>query len=119
MTLALARRKTEAWITDRTGHKSSEMIYTHKRPAPTAAELELGWFAPLGAVIPKFAGDEHDRTRGGANGARASDRETSRVPSIARGKGTSQHTGNVDAVRTHFFTDVATPICHRWHRSLR
>jgi integrase len=32
VTLSLAQGKSEAWITDRTGHKSSQVIYRYKRP---------------------------------------------------------------------------------------
>ena len=45
--------RTEAWVTDRTGHRSSEMIYRYKRAARTAAELDLGWFSPLDEAIPE------------------------------------------------------------------
>ena len=55
VTLALANGRTEAWVTDRTGHRSSEMIYRYKRAARTAAELALGWFAPLDEAIPELA----------------------------------------------------------------
>jgi integrase len=55
VTLALANGRTEAWVTDRTGHRSSQMIYLYKRASRTAAELGLGWFAPLDEVIPELA----------------------------------------------------------------
>jgi hypothetical protein len=42
VTLALACGRTEAWVTDRTGHKSSAMIARYKRSARFAAELKLG-----------------------------------------------------------------------------
>ena len=42
VTISLALGKTEAWITDRTGHRSSQMIYSYKRSARTPAELSLG-----------------------------------------------------------------------------
>ena len=54
VTLALAEGRTEAWVTDRTGHKSSQMIYLYKRASRTAAELGLGWFAPLDEAIPSW-----------------------------------------------------------------
>ena len=66
VTLALASGKTEAWVTDRTGHKSSAMIYLYKRASRTAAELSLGWFAPLDEAIPELA----PKAPGGANGVR-------------------------------------------------
>ncbi|MGA7123877.1 MAG: hypothetical protein WBY94_27490 [Polyangiaceae bacterium] len=55
VTLGLATGRTEAWVTDRTGHKSSSMIYRYKRASRTAAELGLGWFAPLDEAIPELS----------------------------------------------------------------
>jgi integrase len=54
ITVNLALGKTEAWITDRTGHRSSQMIYTYKRAARTLAELNLGGFTPLHEAIPEL-----------------------------------------------------------------
>jgi integrase len=64
VTLALANGRTEAWVTDRTGHRSSQMIYLYKRASRTAAELGLGWFAPLDEAIPELT----PKPRQGANG---------------------------------------------------
>ena len=52
--------RSEAWITDRTGHRSSQMIYRYKRAARTHAELELGTFEPLYEAIPELAAPEKD-----------------------------------------------------------
>jgi excisionase family DNA binding protein len=52
ITVNLALGKSEAWITDRTGHRSSQMIYTYKRAARTFADLNLGGFVPLSEAIP-------------------------------------------------------------------
>ena len=54
VTLALASGRSEAWVTDRTGHKSSAMVAGYKRQVRTAAELNLGWLAPLDAAIPEL-----------------------------------------------------------------
>jgi len=54
VTLSLAQGRSEAWITDRTGHKSSQMTYRYKRAARTHAELNLGALAPLDEVIPEL-----------------------------------------------------------------
>jgi len=35
VTVSLAEGKSEAWITDRTGHTSSTMLYKYKRAART------------------------------------------------------------------------------------
>ncbi len=56
VTLALAgNRRTETWVADRTGHRSSQMINRYRRAARTAAELGLGWFRPLDFVIPEMS----------------------------------------------------------------
>lgn len=55
VTVNLAAGKTEAWITDRTGHKSSQMIYRYKRQARTHTELNLGILKPLHEAIPELA----------------------------------------------------------------
>ncbi len=65
VTLALATGRPEAWVTDRTGHRSSQMIYLYKRASRTAAELGLGWFAPLDQAIPELT---TPKPRRGANG---------------------------------------------------
>jgi integrase len=55
ITLGLANGRTEAWISDRTGHKSSIMINRYRRAARTAAELGLGDLAPLDLAVPELA----------------------------------------------------------------
>ena len=55
VTLALAAGRSEAWVTDRTGHRSTAMVAEYKRQVRTAAELELGWFAPLDESVPELA----------------------------------------------------------------
>jgi integrase len=55
VTVALANGKTETWISDRTGHRSSTMIAAYKRPARTITELALGELLPLNEAIPELA----------------------------------------------------------------
>ncbi len=64
VTMALGTGRTEAWVTDRTGHRSSQMLYLYKRASRTAAELGLAWFTPLDRAIPEFA----PKAGQGANG---------------------------------------------------
>ena len=52
---ALANGRTETWVADRTGHKSSQMINAYRRAARTAAELRLGELVPLVEAIPELA----------------------------------------------------------------
>jgi len=54
VTVALANGKSESWISDRTGHKSSAMIAKYKRNARTFAELDLGTLARLDESIPEL-----------------------------------------------------------------
>jgi len=55
ITIGLATGKTEAWICDRTGHKSSQMLNGYRRAARTAAELGLGELGPLDECVPELS----------------------------------------------------------------
>ncbi len=55
ITVSLAMDRTEAWICDRTGHRSSQMVNTYRRAARTAAELGLGDLLPLDQCLPELA----------------------------------------------------------------
>ena len=54
VTVALATGKTETWVADRTGHRSSTMIYKYRRQARAHQELALGGLLPLVVAIPEF-----------------------------------------------------------------
>lgn len=54
VTIAAANGKSETWITDRTGHRSSGMVRRYQRAARTAAELGLGDLCPLVKAIPEL-----------------------------------------------------------------
>lgn len=54
VTVSLANGKTEAWVADRTGHRSSLMINRYRRKARTWSELELGALRTLAAAVPEF-----------------------------------------------------------------
>jgi integrase len=69
VTLALAAGRTETWVADRTGHKSSSMINTYRRAARTAEELDLGWLAPLDQAIPELRAIVCEMSAPGPNGA--------------------------------------------------
>lgn len=53
VTLALANGRTETWVADRTGHKSSAMINRYRRQSRQAREVGLGWLKPLAEAIPE------------------------------------------------------------------
>jgi hypothetical protein len=54
VTLALAAGRTETWVCDRTGHRSSQMVNRYRRAARSAAELRLGWLVPMDEAISEF-----------------------------------------------------------------
>ena len=58
VTLALACGRSETWVADRTGHKSSAMINRYRKAARTGAELGLGWLAPIDQAVPELSGGE-------------------------------------------------------------
>lgn len=51
VTLSLAAGRSETWVMDRTGHRSSVMVNTYRRAARTAAELSLGELEPLDTAV--------------------------------------------------------------------
>jgi integrase len=54
VTIHLANGKSESWIADRTGHRSSDMIARYKRKARTFEELRVGELVPLNEAIPEL-----------------------------------------------------------------
>ncbi len=82
VTLALANGRTEAWVQDRTGHKSSDMINRYRRAARTAAELGLDVCRPLHEAIPELAPRPIDATS--ADRARTRERAAERAPRSRR-----------------------------------
>ena len=70
ITVALANGKSETWVADRTGHRSSTMINRYRRAARQVAELNLGTLLPLDQAIPELrstpaasGGDRRSRMR--------------------------------------------------------
>jgi len=54
VTVSLANDRTEQWVTDRTGHKSSAMVALYARQARTWGELQLGSLGPLDELLPEM-----------------------------------------------------------------
>ena len=65
ITIALANEKTETWVADRTGHRSSVMINRYRRTARAAAELGLGTLRPLDEAIPELSAGVDPGGKGG------------------------------------------------------
>jgi integrase len=57
VTISLANGKTETWVCDRTGHKSSGMVNRYRKQAREAHELNLGELAPMDQAIPELRPD--------------------------------------------------------------
>ncbi|XXX73319.1 tyrosine-type recombinase/integrase [Sorangium sp. So ce134] len=93
ITIKLANDRTETWISDRTGHKSSAQIHNYKRAARKVAELGLGDFAPLDEAIPEL------RDKGGSVAAGDA------VPAAPKARATSAPPVQAPAVG-----DVAAPV---------
>ncbi len=55
VTVSLANGKTEQWVTDRTGHKSSQMLALYTRQARQWGELELGALQAMDTLLPEMA----------------------------------------------------------------
>ncbi len=51
VTEALARGMSEAWVTDRTGHRSSNMLRVYQRPARTFREARMPFLGELDALL--------------------------------------------------------------------
>jgi hypothetical protein len=68
VTLALANGRTEAWVCDRTGHRSSQMVNRYRRAARSASELNLGTLASMFRTIPEFSAMVPEASPTSANG---------------------------------------------------
>jgi integrase len=55
VTIHLANGKTEAWVADRTGHRSSDQIAKYRQAARGVAELGLGELQSLALAVPELA----------------------------------------------------------------
>jgi integrase len=54
VTIALANGRSETFVADRTGHRSSQMISRYRRQARTWEEMGLGELVPLHLAIPEL-----------------------------------------------------------------
>lgn len=54
VTVSLANGKTETWVADRTGHRSSQQISAYRRKARTWSGMALGTLTPLYYALPDF-----------------------------------------------------------------
>lgn len=84
ITISLATGRTESWVQDRTGHKSSLMVNKYRRASRSAEELGLGALHQLDQAIPELAPEAAQAPKiegGGQQGGQRGDREKSPAPS--------------------------------------
>ena len=62
VTVALATGRSEAWVSDRTGHTSSQMINRYRRRARRHREARLGELVPLDEAIGELRSGKGTRT---------------------------------------------------------
>lgn len=88
VTVALANGKTESWVQDRTGHKSTLMIAKYRRASRTVTELKLGELLALDAAIPELrgGGQRVGSKSGGSVGARDQKRSQKQVGGPSGGR---------------------------------
>ena len=55
VTVSLAQGRSEAWVMDRTGHMSSQMLQKYRRLVRGHQEQNLGTFVPLSDAIPELS----------------------------------------------------------------
>jgi integrase len=79
VTLSLANGKTESWVADRTGHRSSQMINRYRRQARQVTELSLGGLARLDVALG--VGQKVGQLPGPRNPKKS---ESSRIPAVGR-----------------------------------
>jgi integrase len=54
VTVSLASGKSEAWVMDRTGHRSSQMVNLYRRQARMLEEVRIGSLSPLSEALPEL-----------------------------------------------------------------
>ncbi len=105
VTIALATGKTETWVADRTGHKSSTMINRYRRKA---RGWNVGTLDDLDGVIPELAPIATPQHRPVASTSRRAgkrpDRSNAEESAIPR-----QATGSGEAFKTAALDHSATP----------
>lgn len=97
VTLSLAAGRTETWVSDRTGHRSSEMIQRYRRQARSAAELGLGWLSPLDSAIPELSSPRGATNDGPRMAPLSGGEESAARANAAKSKSQSRSGGMADA----------------------
>jgi integrase len=81
VTVNLANGKTEAWVCDRTGHRSSAMVAKYRRGARTWSEMALGELADLYVCTPETSTVRPMNARRAPKDGEACDQESPEISS--------------------------------------
>jgi integrase len=92
VTVSLANGKSETWVSDRTGHRSSTMVNRYRRVARTAAELGLGVSPPV-PVGTNFSGITGSQFPENRSAVPRLDRAVARLGRRRTGQGRSRVAG--------------------------
>lgn len=107
VTISLANGKSETWVADRTGHKSSVMINGYRRAARTVAELGLGELVPLDRALPELAAMGSRTASGGGGGGTEMQQESERFQAGSPGR-----TRTDNASRRRILNPLRLPFRH-------
>jgi hypothetical protein len=91
VTIALANGKSEQWVTDRTRHKSSQMLALYTRQARTWAELGMGTLGPMDQLLPEVGELPQRAAHWAVNGQRKAPPARVELAANALGKRCSIH----------------------------
>ncbi|WCQ94785.1 integrase [Sorangium sp. Soce836] len=83
ITVALANGRSETWVADRTGRRSSVMSQRHRQAARTFAELGLGELASLAEAIPELGGKASGIASGGGGAEQVEAIISSKINNLA------------------------------------
>lgn len=117
ITISLANGKTEAWVMDRTGHTTSQMLATYRRLARHFSELNLGPLQPmdqlLGIAPPagSRAGSSRRQLRRGAR--KPGKLRMFRRGTLGLGSSAARHAGSTPVSCTrgkHFVDEASIPM---------
>lgn len=115
VTIALAAGKSETWISDRTGHKSSAMIRTYHRASRRYAAGDLVALTPLGLALPELRLPQDCPTAnapngGGSGSAGKKPKQTTIVKDVGRMLSNHPVAGSNPAGRTENAAETANDV---------
>ena len=106
VTVSLATGRTERWVKDRTGHKSSVMVDRYARSARTQHEIGAGPMRPMDEAIPELRNPPAGAAGAGGCSPRSASGSRSRGN---RAKGESPPAGKETGSAAQFVAQLVAP----------